>query len=211
MKVIFHGIQLGIVLAFLIGPVFFSIIQTSVEKGFPKGALVALGVSISDTLYVIVCYFGLVHLFENAQFRIYMAYIGGAILISFGVYYLFIKNRRTEGAVKAAAERKAYRYIAKGFVINGLSPMVLVFWIGTISVASLDFGYRRGFEFFLFFAAVLSTVLATDLLKAFLADRLRQLITPASIRVMNILLGIVLIGFGVRLIMLSKTFGIPTQ
>ena len=208
MKIILNGIQLGVVLAFLVGPVFFSIIQTSVEKGFLKGALVALGVSISDILYVVVCYFGLIQFFQNPQFRTYMAYVGGTILILFGLYYLLVKSRRSLLAdVPVSNERKTYRYIMKGFIINGLSPMVLIFWIGTISVASLNFGYSKGLEFFLFFAAVLVTVLATDLLKAYLADKVRTLVTPKSIMVMNIILGVVMIGFGVRLIWLSQTIG----
>src|SRR5882762_1944738 len=208
MKIILNGIQLGVVLAFLVGPVFFSIIQTSVEKGFLKGALVALGVSISDILYVVVCYFGLIQFFQNPQFRTYMAYVGGTILILFGLYYLLVKSRRSLLAdVPVSNERRTYRYIMKGFIINGLSPMVLIFWIGTISVASINFGYSKGLEFFLFFAAVLVTVLATDLLKAYLADKVRTLVTPKSIMVMNIILGVVMIGFGVRLIWLSQTIG----
>ena len=206
MKIILNGIQLGVVLAFLIGPVFFSIIQTSVENGFWKGALVALGVSISDIIYVVVCYFGLVQFFQNPQFRTYMAYIGGGILILFGLYYLIIKSRRSlQTTTPESGERKKYRYIIKGLIINGLSPMVLIFWIGTISVASLDFGYTKGVEFFIFFAAVLMTVLATDLLKAYLAGKLRRLVTPKTIMVMNILLGLAMIGFGVRLLWLSQT------
>ncbi len=206
MKIIFSGIQLGVVLAFLVGPVFFSIIQTSVERGFWKGALVALGVSISDILYVVVCYFGLVQFFQNPQFRTYMAYAGGGILILFGLYYLIVKSRSgRQTNVPQSNERKTYRYIMKGLIINGLSPMVLIFWIGTISVASLDFGYTKGLEFFIFFAAVLMTVLATDLLKAYLADKLRRLVTPKAIMIMNIILGVVMIGFGVRLIWLSHT------
>ena len=206
MKIVFNGIQLGVVLAFLLGPVFFSIIQTSVEKGFLKGALVALGVSISDILYVVICYFGLVHFFQNPQFRTYMAYIGGGILILFGLYYLIAKSRRNAPTdIPAEKGKKKYRYIMKGLIINGLSPMVLIFWIGTISVASLDFGYTKDLEFFLFFTAVLMTVLATDLLKAYLADKLRKLVTPRSILVMNMVLGVVMIGFGVRLLWLSQT------
>jgi threonine/homoserine/homoserine lactone efflux protein len=206
MKIIFNGIQLGVVLAFLIGPVFFSIIQTSVEKGFWKGALVALGVSLSDIIYVIICYFGLVQFFQNPQFRTYMFYAGGGILILFGLYYLIVKSRRNRQTdTPAPGERKAYRYIMKGLIINGMSPMVLIFWIGTISVASLDFGYSKGTQFFLFFAAVLMTVFGTDLLKAYLADKLRRLVTPRSMMVINIILGIVMIGFGIRLIWLSQT------
>jgi threonine/homoserine/homoserine lactone efflux protein len=208
MKIVFTGIQLGIVLAFLIGPVFFTILQTSLERGFQKGALVALGVSISDTLYVLLCYFGLVRYLNltNPDVRMYMAYAGGCTLMVFGIYYLFIKSRRPLNREEhLSKERKKYRYILKGFIINGLSPLVLIFWLSTISIASLDFGYDKGIEFFLFFMAVLITVLVTDLLKAYLAHKLGTLITPRSIMITNVVLGIVMIVFGLRLILQSKT------
>lgn len=99
-----------------------------------------------------------------------------------------------------------YRYFVKGFIINGLSPMVLIFWIGTISVASLDFGYSRGYEFFIFFSIVLITVLGTDILKAYLADKLRRLVTKRLMKIMNVIVGICLIIFGTRLILLAGTF-----
>ena len=59
----------------------------------------------------------------------------------------------------------------------------------------------------MFFAAVLVTVFATDLLKAYLAGKVRRLITPKTMRIMNIILGVIMIGFGLRLILLSETFG----
>jgi threonine/homoserine/homoserine lactone efflux protein len=105
-----------------------------------------------------------------------------------------------------AKEKKIYRYFAKGFIINGFSPMVLIFWIGAISVASIDFGYSKDFEFFLFFSVVLGTVFSADVLKAYLADKLRRLVTSKLMRIMNILVGICLIIFGGRLIYLADTF-----
>jgi threonine/homoserine/homoserine lactone efflux protein len=50
MEIVINGIVSGIVLAFLIGPVFFTIIQTSIERGFTSGVLVAVGVSFSDAV-----------------------------------------------------------------------------------------------------------------------------------------------------------------
>lgn len=207
MEIILNGLKLGIILAFLVGPVFFTIIQTSVEKGFWNGVIVSLGVSLSDILYVTVCYFGLVQFINEPGFRVYLAYAGGAILILFGLYHLFIKSRRNaHPSLDVANEKKMYRYFIKGFIINGLSPMVLIFWIGTISIASIDFGYSKGFEFFLFFGVVLGTVLSTDILKAYLADKLRRLVTPRLMKIMNIIVGICLIIFGSRLILLADTF-----
>lgn len=207
MEIVFNGLKLGIVLAFLIGPVFFTIIQTSIERGFRNGVLVSLGVSLSDLMYVTICYFGLVQFINNPQFRIFLAYAGGGILILFGVYQLFIKSRRRMTApLDGSSEKKSYRYFAKGFVINGMSPMVLIFWIGAISIASLDFGYTKGIEFFIFFATVLGTVLLTDVLKAYLADKLRSLITHRLMTIVNVVVGICLIVFGVRLIWTAADF-----
>lgn len=205
MLIVFKGVQLGIVLAFLVGPVFFTIIQTSVEKGFLNGALVALGVSLSDILYVTICYFGLFQFLQDAGSKKNMAYAGGAILIGFGLYHLFVKAKRSKMvSFHAAAETKPFKYILKGFVINGVTPMVLIFWIGTISIATIDFGYSTGFEFFIFFTALLVTVLGTDLLKAFLADKLRRLVTHRFLMIMNIVVGIFLIGFGIRLLLMAE-------
>lgn len=204
MLIVFKGIQLGIVLAFLVGPVFFTIIQTSVEKGFWNGALVAMGVSLSDILYVAICYFGLFQFLNDAGSKKNMAYAGGAILIGFGLYHLIVKARRSKMvSFHAAAETKPLKYILKGFIINGVTPMVLVFWIGTISIATIDFGYSTGLEFFIFFAALLLTVLATDIAKAFLAHKLRRLITHRFLFIMNIVVGICLIAFGIRLLMMA--------
>lgn len=204
MSIILNGIQFGIVLAFLVGPVFFTIIQTSVEKGFWNGALVAAGVSLSDILYVTICYFGLFQFLNDPSSRKNMAYIGGGILIVFGLYHLLIKARSGSVSFHAAAETKPLKYLLKGFIINGVTPMVLIFWIGTISYATVNFEYTEGFQFFIFFMSLLITVLSTDILKAFLADRLRRLVTNRFLTIMNIIVGICLIGFGVRLLVMGS-------
>jgi threonine/homoserine/homoserine lactone efflux protein len=205
MAIVFNGIRFGIILAILVGPVFFTIIQTSVERGFWKGVLVALGTSISDITCVIICYFGLIQFLIEPEFKLYMAYIGGVILILFGLYYLIVKGRK-KVIVVSANEKGLFRYMLKGFLINGLSPSVIIFWIGTASVTTLNFGYTTGLQYALFFGAVLATCLSTDILKAYLADKLGSIMTPRVIMIMNILVGIGMILFGGRLILMAHTF-----
>ena len=82
---------------------------------------------------------------------------------------------------------------------------MLFFWVGTISLASIDFGYSKGSQFFIFFSALLITVLLTDIVKAYLADKLRTLVTARFLMIMNIVLGIALTILGIRLIFLAKT------
>jgi threonine/homoserine/homoserine lactone efflux protein len=202
MEIIRNGALSGIVLAFLIGPVFFTIIQTSIERGFKSGVWVVTGVALSDSLYILISYLGLYQLFESAQSRIYLAYVGGCILLLFGLYYLFIKSRKLQQynpeRIKA---RSPFRLMGKGFLINGLSPMVLIFWIGTVGLATTEFGYTESWEVFTYFAAMLGTVFITDLMKAKLADQLRTVMTVRIIRILNIVLGVTLIVFGARLVL----------
>lgn len=205
--IVLNGVKFGLILALLLGPVFFTLIQTSVEKGFWTGVMVAMGVSLSDIFYVAICYLGMAQVLEDSKFRMYLAYIGGTILILFGLYHLLVKSRRgIHKQIAVTNGNSVFRYIIKGFVINGLSPMVPVFWIGVISIASLDMGYSGGFTLIIFLASLLATVFITDIAKAYLADKLRNMVTARLMTIMNVTLGVLLIVFGGRLIMIAQTF-----
>lgn len=202
MDIVVKGIVSGIVLAFLIGPVFFTIIQTSIERGFSKGVLVAIGVSVSDAGYILLAYLGLSQVIADESMEVYLGYTGGIVLLSFGIYYLFFKNKKlTFHPADPPKQAGLFRYLAKGFIINGISPMVLVFWIGTVGLATSEFGYTTTMQASIYFSTIVATVFATDVVKAKLADKLRVLITARFIRILNITLGIVFIGFGIRLLL----------
>lgn len=202
MEIVFKGILSGMVLACLIGPVFFTLLQTSIERGFSSGVFVAVGISLSDSFYILISYFGLSKFAEGGEFRHYMAYAGGTILLLFGLYYLFVKSRKLARVNRSSLENaNGWRLVAKGFLINGLSPMVLFFWLATVSVATSQLGEASDRKALIFFSSIVLTVFTTDVLKAKLADKLRQLITPRLIRIMNVVLGLVMIIFAGRLIL----------
>jgi threonine/homoserine/homoserine lactone efflux protein len=205
MDIVLKGVLSGIVLALMVGPVFFTIIQTSIERGFDSGVLVAVGVSLSDTLYIVIAYLGLSQIIHNERFKIYLTYGGGIMLIAFGIYYLFIKTKKLQEVDPAQVKaRNPLRYVAKGFIINGLTPMMLIFWIGTMSLATTDLGYHTPKQIILFFGGIVCTVFTTDILKAKLADQLRHLMTARFIHILNIILGLILIGFGCRLLFFTS-------
>jgi threonine/homoserine/homoserine lactone efflux protein len=207
MESVLKGIVSGIVLAFLIGPVFFTILQTSIERGFWSGFFVAIGISLSDAFYISICYLGVYQLFDKGNFKEYLAYFGGGVLLIMGLYYLVIKSRKLAHYDPQNVQAKSpYKLIVKGFIINGLTPMVLIFWLGTVGVATTELGYSTPGKAIPFFVAIVCTVFITDLIKAKLADKLRLALTPKFIRTMNLVLGIVLLIFGGRLIFMADNF-----
>ena len=167
----------------------------------------AIGISVSDALYISLSYLGFSSFFTSPEFQVYLGYIGGFIIFCFGAYYLFIKSRRKMNfSAEHVKEKSPLKLMAKGFIINGFNPMVLIFWIGTISVATGKLGYTTTPQALTFLFSIVGTVFITDLIKAKLADQLRVILTPGIIKFMNIVLGAVMLGLGIKLLY-SAQFG----
>jgi threonine/homoserine/homoserine lactone efflux protein len=204
MESILKGVLSGLILSLLIGPVFFTLIQTSIERGFRSGFFVAIGISLSDAFYIAIAYLGMYQIFDKDNMK-YLAYCGGGVLILFGLYYIFVKSRRVAHGEEVKV-RSPFRLILKGFIVNGLTPVVLLFWIGTVSVAANEFGYVTPGKAIPYFAAIVVTVFSTDLIKAKLADKLRAALTTIFIKRLNVVLGIGMIFFGAKMIIEAETY-----
>lgn len=196
--VVVNGLVFGLVLAVLIGPVFFTLLQTSIEKGFDKAVLVAIGIFFSDVVYINLAYFGLSQFIKSSEYNKWIGYAGGVILIVFGVFSLFKSRKKTAVIHRSVSVKGFFRYIFKGFIINGISPFVLLFWVGSMSMATIEYGYS-GKTLIVFFGIIMLIVFITDVLKAYLAGKLRRLITPRLFTILNVIVGIALIAFGLRM------------
>jgi len=194
-----NGFLFGLLLAVLIGPVFFTLIQTSIEKGFQKAILVAIGIALSDISYIILAYFGVSQFLSSSGYNKEVALIGGVILIAFGIVSFYRVKKGVRYSSQAIEAKGFFRYLIKGFVINGISPFVLLFWVGAMSLATSKYEYSGG-QLVLFFITIISVVLLTDMLKAYLAGKLRSYFTPRLFRILNIVVGIALCLFGLRML-----------
>lgn len=195
----FTGMLFGLVFIFSLGPGFFALVQTSVQKGFKKALLLAFGISLSDLVYVALALMGVASLLENQSIRMWMAIGGTVVLLAYGVYSWFKKPRVYPNKIEDQKDFSTFKYVAKGFILNGFNPFIVVFWIGIISFVSVKFEIDT-VQQMVFFAGVLTTILTTDVLKAFIAYRLRSAVTPKSILILNRSVGVILILFGFQMI-----------
>ena len=198
MEVIANGLLFGLLLCVLIGPVFFALIQNAIEKGFFAGLFMAIGIALSDAFYIVVTYLGISQLTENPKFNMWLGGVGGAIMLIFGVFYLF-KPVPQQGLKQLHQEStKWFQQILKGFFLNGVNPFVLFFWIGIVSKVTIDFAYTTN-EAITFFVVLVATVFTVDLIKSHFAVKLSTIVTPRFIKIMNRVVGIALILFSIRL------------
>lgn len=199
MMVLWNGILFGLLLTIFIGPVFFALIQTSIEKGFYAGVFMAIGIALSDAIYVSISYFGISQLVSTESVNLWLGLAGGFIMIGFGAASLFKPVRAPEvQRVKVNGKIGLFRETLKGFLLNGINPSVFLFWIGIATMATVNNNYSNA-DAVTFFAAIIVTVFVTDILKSFVANKLKRLLTFRFMRLMNIIVGCGLMIFGLRL------------
>ncbi len=198
---VISGILLGCVLALLVGPVFFMIINTSVKKGFLPASMLALGVLLSDALFVALTYYGSSVLFYLKEYDYIVGLCGGLLIITFVIFIFFKKPVVTADALEVVDDSKTRAIdVVKGFTMNSLNPSALLFWLGVAGTISLKEQYQ-GWHSFAFYTATLGVVFSTDLLKAWIAARLKGIITSRFLIGMNRVSGIALAIYGVYMIL----------
>ena len=57
LHLVFNGIIFGVLLSFLIGPVFFVLLETSIKKGLVQAIFLDIGVLLSDILYLLASFY----------------------------------------------------------------------------------------------------------------------------------------------------------
>lgn len=197
-----QGVLFGLLLALLIGPVFFALIQTSIEKGFPSGAGMAVGIAASDSMYVLIASFGVAIISESQNFQVVLGLFGGIIMLLFGFTSMFKKVKEQSPGTRSGESNDLMKQIVKGFLLNGINPFVLLFWIGVATMVNLTYQYTFNLQVG-FFSGIILTVLLLDLIKAYAANKLRRLLTPQFLSWMNRIVGIVLILSSLRLFYFS--------
>ena len=194
-------ITVGFFTAFIMGPVFWVLLETSITKGFKAAVAFDLGVMFADVCFIGVCYLGSFQLLEDDQNRQGLFVLGGTILLLYGLFSWINRNKKSKHQPEIQESKENYFGLAaKGFAINILNVGVFIFWGGVTIVSSPASG-KSFTSFVLFFSIVLLSYFITDLLKISVANRFKSLLTGKGIVIVNSLVSLILIVSGVVLIL----------
>ncbi|MFW5687686.1 MAG: LysE family translocator [Bacteroidota bacterium] len=195
-----EGIILGITLAFLIGPAFIALVQTSIHNGLRSGLLFAFGIALSDITLISLSYLGAIQFLNDESNQFAVGIVGGMVLIGFGVVTFFKKYKVSTKRgieVKVTVTGGGYiRYILKGFFLNILNPFLLLFWLGVMSFVSAKYGVATK-EVVTFFTAAIAAVFLTDSIKCFIASHIGRYLNITILTWVNRGVGVALVVFGI--------------
>ncbi|WP_158728047.1 MULTISPECIES: LysE family translocator [unclassified Flavobacterium] len=200
---ILAGIPWGIFLSFMIGPVFFILLETSIIKGFRAALVFDLGVVLGDIFFIAIAYLGSYRLIQSIKDQPALFIFGGVIMLAYGIIsFVQLKKEQkinTDIIDKEIVKKNYISLFVKGFLLNFINIGVLGFWVAIIiSVGpKLEMQTSRMITFFI---SVILSYLIIDCFKILLAKQLKTKLTPVNILKIKKGISVVMMVFGIVLI-----------
>ena len=199
---ILSGIPWGVFLSFMIGPVFFILLETSIIKGFRAAIVFDLGVVLADIFFLSIAYLGSYRMIKSLEDKPSLFIFGGILMLAYGVIsFLNLKKEKKVNTKEIDNEIIRKNYLSlffKGFFLNIINIGVLGFWLAVIISVGPKLEMQTS-RMLTFFATVIITYLLVDCIKIVLAKQLKTKMTPMNILKIKKGISIVLMVFGVVL------------
>ncbi len=200
---IIAGIPWGVFLSFMVGPVFFILLETSITKGFRAALVFDLGVIVGDIFFIAIAYLGSYRLIKSLQDKPALFIFGGIIMLAYGIIsFIQLKKEakiNDEEIDRDIIKRNYGSLFAKGFFLNVINIGVLGFWVAIIISIGPKLEMQTS-RMMTFFVTVVLTYLIIDCIKIVLAKQLKSKMTPSNILKIKKGISVVLMIFGFVLI-----------
>ncbi len=198
-SILLKGFKIGMLLQIAVGPVCLFIFHAAIEWGFGAAVGGVFGAAAVDAMFIIAAFFGMGTLIEKRPaLRRWLKFAGAAVLVLFGINLIagafscgFLPEIDIGDA--GAAEGVFLRSAA----ITLSNPLTIIFWAGVFAQRMAEEALHRRDMAVYGIGAVLSTIVSLALVAA-LGGITNMFISADAIRVLNALVGLVLIVFGIR-------------
>ncbi len=204
MKILKNGLITGLLLQLAIGPVFFFIINLTLQKTILDGLAAVIGVTMADYCYIILAVFGIGKLLERRYIKRIFGILSSIVLIGFGIFIITTLMGGNISNTVDASSTNLLSSFTTTFLLTISSPLTIVLFTGLFAAKAIEYRYTKK-ELFIF---GLGTGLATLLFmgtSVILFSFLKEAIPIIVIQILNFIVGCLLISYGgIRLI---KTMG----
>ncbi len=187
---------LGLSLSAPIGPINAAQLDKGIRGGFMPAWFVGLGAIAADIIYMLLVYFGIVHLLELPFVRVFLWMFGCFVLIYTGVES--IKNAGTLAASQMRGDdSELAKSFLQGFLMSLFNPLSIMFWLGIYgSVLAKAVNDSPMDQLLIYSGAIIFGVLLWDLFMATAASFFRKYLTSTVLKGIALISRLSLVGFG---------------
>ncbi len=209
MKIFKNGLVTGLVLQLAIGPVFFYILNLTLQKTIYDGLIGSLAVALVDFSYIGLAIFGIGKILERKKFKKIFGIVSSLVLIIFGL--LIIKNitsisipdinMSTDMKINLTSLLSSFLSVLFLTISN---PLTIVLYTGVLGAKEIEKEYTKN-ELFVFGSGVGLATFIFMSTSTVLFFCFKEILPLILIQVMNLVVSILLIGYGgIRFIKVLK-------
>jgi len=195
-NVLLKGFTTGIILQIAIGPVFVFILNISFQFGILNGLFAVLGVTVVDYLYIILAIFGVGKFLEIKKVKQIFSIISSIVLIIFGIYLfkkgiLFYNNDQI-----TIIRTSLWGSFMSTFILTLSSPLTILFWTSIFTNKAIEYSLNKNELVFFGLSAGLATLVFLGC-SVSIFSLFNLMVPKIAFQILNIFVGLLLIGFGV--------------
>ncbi len=204
MKIFKNGLSTGLLLQLAVGPVFFFIINLTLQRSILDGLVAVLAVTIVDYIYITLAILGIGKLLEKKKVKRIFGIVSSIVLIIFGgIIIKDVIGSDISVGVDATSSNLLTSFMSV-FFLTISSPMTIVFFTSLFATKALEYNYTKR-ELLIFGLSTGSATLIFLGTSVIVFSLLGGAIPIILIRILNFFVGILLIGYGiVRLVKILK-------
>jgi L-lysine exporter family protein LysE/ArgO len=188
-------IFLGLSLAAPIGPVNAAQLDKGIKNGFLQAWLVGLGAMAADAIFMLMIFFGLVHIINIPFIKTFLWCFGSLILIQTGIEC--VKNADSIHVGSTGTEVSSQKSFYSGFMMTLTNPLSILFWLGIYgSILAQTAEKYKTWDLLYYTSGIFIGLFLWDILMATTASVLRKYMDQWLLVTMSRIAGLSLIGFG---------------
>lgn len=206
-RIALKGFTTGILLQLAIGPVFFFILNIALRPGIWNGIFAVMGVTLVDYFYIILAIFGVGKFLENGKKKMIFSLCSSIVLMIFGAFLLrkgVLFNRYSPENI---LEDSLWGSFLSALILTISSPLTILFWTSIFTNKAIEYSLDKKGLLLFGLSAGMATLIFLGV-NVFIFSMIGLWVPEIVFRILNIFVGIVLIGIGViRIIKDSKKKG----
>lgn len=195
------GFCFGLLLQAAIGPVCLFVLNSAIAQGFFTAFAAISAVVLADALMITISLLGASLLFRKRRFAWFSQILGGFVLIIFGLdMVLNVFGVKVVPGFTLFQVNTAMSLFLQTLLLTLSNPLTILFWGGVLASKVAENEWTRAELVSFAFGCVLATGVFMTLIAA-LGGFVVVLLPPIILQGLNIAVGAVICGYGVRLLL----------
>lgn len=193
---VFKGMLIGMIASAPMGPVGVLCVQRTLNKGRWYGFITGIGAAASDIIYAVITGLGMSFVMDfvsNEQNKFYLQILGSVVLLLFGIYTWRIdptKNMHQSGKQRGTLAHNGIT----AFLVTLSNPLIIFLFMALFAQFAFVIP-DRPFEMIIGFMSIVAGALLWWFGLTWFVDKVRLRFDTQGIRIINQIIGVVVIVF----------------